>query len=73
MSVRDIYDPRHYNMRDYRQRMTVQDWRKILLADEDYLIFKGDVLKMKAKNLGFGVVEVWKQFKVPKTTEEDKT
>jgi len=63
----------HWQCRNYRQRIDRHDWRIILLAEEDTLIFKGEVVKLIADDLGYGVVEVYKQFKVPKTTEEDKT
>jgi len=53
----------HWTMKAYRQRMKVSEWRKILLDERDTLIFNGDVVQLKAKSLGAGVVEVYKDIK----------
>ena len=70
---KEMLDDCHWKHRAFTQRMTTSQWKKILLASEDRIIFKGEIVALKAKNLGFGVVEISKDFKVPKTTEEDKT
>lgn len=53
----------HWTMPFYRQRMTIKEWREVLLAEQDTIIFKGSVCKLKAKKLGAGVVEVYKVFR----------
>ena len=44
----------------YRQRMTTKQWREVLLAGADFIVFKGNPCHLKAKNIGAGVVEVYK-------------
>lgn len=41
------------------RRMTRREWAKILLDGADTLIANGHVRKLKARNLGAGVVEVY--------------
>jgi len=50
----------HWTMEDYRQRMTSEEWKRILLASEDTIIFRGKLRRLVAKNIGHGVVEVYK-------------
>ena len=52
----------HWSLPFYRQRMTIKQWREILLAEEDSIVFKGTPCKLKAKNIGAGIVEVQKVF-----------
>ena len=51
----------HWAIEDFRQRMIMADWRKILLNEMDSLVFRGNVRRLVAKNLGAGVVEVSKK------------
>jgi len=51
----------HWKFEDYRQRMTTKEWKEILLRHEDSVVFKGRLRKLKAKNLGAGAVEVYKE------------
>ena len=41
------------------QRMTRKDWVRVLLDGDDKIIANGHVRKLKARNLGAGVVEVY--------------
>jgi hypothetical protein len=50
----------HYTIEAYKQRMSVKDWKEILLKDMDTIVFKGNIRQLEAKNLGYGVVEVYK-------------
>ena len=52
----------HWVMPFYQQRMTKAEWREILLAEQDTLIFKGTICKLVAENMGFGIVSVYKVF-----------
>jgi hypothetical protein len=52
----------HSEFREYKQRMSVKQWKEILLANKDSIIFRGIVRPLKAKSLGYGVVEVSKDF-----------
>jgi hypothetical protein len=54
-------DPRHTQTEDYRQRMLTKDWQRILLNYQDEIVFKGNVRKLIAKNIGCGVVEIYKE------------
>ena len=56
-----ILDSRHWVTEDFKQRMTVQDWRRLLLSGNDRIIFRGRIRSLKAKRLGCGVVEVTKE------------
>jgi hypothetical protein len=59
-----ILDEQHWIYPDYRQRMINKHWRELLLNDDDKVIFQGRVTQLKAKSLGVGVVEVFKEKKV---------
>ena len=50
----------HWTIEPYKQRMTVKEWRKILLEERDKPIVAGRLRQLKAKSLGAGVVEVYK-------------
>jgi hypothetical protein len=41
--------------------MTTKEWKQILLNGKDKIIFRGGVVRLKAENLGHGVVEVYKE------------
>ena len=53
-------DSRHYTTEQYTQRMTAKEWGKMLLLKEDYVVFKGEIRNLIAKNLGYGIVEIYK-------------
>jgi len=55
-----LLDDKHWNCATHRQRMTTKEWKHILLDKRDYIIFCGRIVPLKAKNLGVGVVEVYK-------------
>lgn len=50
----------HWIFEDYRQRMTTKQWKKLLLNGADRIVFRGRMCRLKAKSLGAGVVEVYK-------------
>ena len=50
----------HWTVENYRERMPASKWKKMLLDDEDTILYKGDLIRLKAKKLGYGVVEVYK-------------
>ncbi len=50
----------HWLSEDFRQRVTLKQWKEILLNEEDTLIFRGLLRKLKARNLGAGVYEIYK-------------
>ena len=51
----------HWQIEDYRQRMTSKQWKELLLQEEDMIIVKGRLRRLVAKNLGYGVVEIYKK------------
>ena len=57
----------HWISSSYKQRMSVSDWKKILLNNNDQITYKGYVIKLKSSNLGYGIVEVYKD---PKEIEK---
>jgi len=56
-----ILDEDHWKVLGYRQRITSKIWKQILLHYDDSVIFHGRVYKLKAKNLGCGIVEIYKE------------
>ena len=66
----DIRDIWHWRTPEYRQRMTTQAWRNILLSNDDSIIFRGNIVKLKAESIGYGVVEVFKDFKNESESKE---
>jgi len=48
----------HWQIEDFKQRITEAEWRKILLGDYDTITCKGHVRKLVASKMGYGVVEV---------------
>ena len=55
-------DNDHWKDNDHVQRMTTREWKTFLLSGNDRIIYLGRYVKLKAKNLGCGVVEVRKVF-----------
>lgn len=51
----------HWRLESYKERMTIREWKELLLNKEDSIIFQGRVRPLIAESLGFGVVEVSKQ------------
>lgn len=58
-----ILDKNHWRILDYRQRITSKQWSEILLANDDTVIYKGNIFKFKADIIGPGVVEIYKDIK----------
>ena len=54
-------DERHKTEADYRQRMTTEDWKEVLLNQEETTIFNGESRTLSVRDLGYGVIEVYKQ------------
>ena len=50
----------HWVMESFVERMTAKQWKEILLTERDSIIFKGNMRRLKARRLGYGVVEVYK-------------
>ena len=59
-----ILNENHWRVSYYKQRMTTKQWREVLLAGDDMIVFKGTCCKLKAKSLGAGVMEVYKDLEV---------
>ncbi len=57
----EILNTGHWQLEDFRQRMTREDWRQILLNGQDSIVVKGHIRYLVAKNLGAGVYEVYKE------------
>ncbi len=50
----------HWKFETFYQRMTIKEWRKVLLDGDDRITFQGCCRRLKAKNLGAGVYEISK-------------
>jgi len=57
----DIRDINHWNLEDYKQRITSKQWKQLLLNGDDTLIFRGKLRKLQYENLGSGVFEISKK------------
>ena len=55
-----ILDEQHWQFEDYCQRIKASVWKQLLLNDDDKIIHGGRIRKLKAKNMGYGVVEISK-------------
>lgn len=53
-------DERHKTEAGYCQRMTTGDWKEILLKNEEVIIFNNKEVKLSVRDLGYGVVEIYK-------------
>ena len=56
-----VLDNGHWVLPAYKQRMTTKEWKELLLDDKNHIFYNGILTKIVAKNLGYGVVEVYKQ------------
>jgi hypothetical protein len=59
--MRDDRDDRHWQDENFTQRMTIKEWKQLLLNNNDTLIFHGTVRHLKAKKIGFGILEIYKE------------
>lgn len=59
--MENILEQGHWQSDKYTQRMTSKEWKEILLNRQDVIIYKGKLTKLKAKNLGAGVIELSKE------------
>lgn len=41
MDKEQLLDNRHWQIEDFRQRMTREEWKKLLLDYEDTVVYKG--------------------------------
>jgi hypothetical protein len=58
----NVLSPNFWLLRDYKQRVTVKEWRDILLKEQDIVFMNGRPVRLIGKNLGAGVVEVSKEY-----------
>lgn len=63
MNVNNLLSDNHWTREKYRQRMKVSEWKQFLLNNGDSIIYHGTSVSLKAKNVGYGVVEVYKDVK----------
>ena len=50
-----------WQLPNYKQRMTYEQWKTLLLDGDDTLIYQGVKVQLLARDLGYGVVEVYKE------------
>ena len=51
----------HWTHTAFKQRITKAQWKQLLLDEKDIIVFRGKVVKLKAKDLGCGVLEISKE------------
>ena len=57
-----LINVKHVMYESYFERMTVKQWKKILLVRQDKFIFQGQYRQLEIANrLGSGIVEVHKK------------
>jgi hypothetical protein len=56
-----VLDKGHWEREGYIQRVSTRDWHRVLLNNDDDVIFEGRVRKLVGKSIGFGIVEVAKR------------
>lgn len=49
-----------WQIETFKQRMTYEEWKQLLLDKDDRLIYQGVLTQLVARDLGYGVVEVSK-------------
>lgn len=54
-------DACHWTTEDWKQRMLAEKWAELLLGGRDKIIIMGKLRTLRARNLGYGVVEVYKE------------
>lgn len=54
-------DEGHYTSENYIQRVPSKTWKLILLKKCDSVTFYGRLRKLKAKSIGCGVYEIYKE------------
>lgn len=50
----------HSTVADYKQRMTVHEWMKLVMEGKDSVQYLDSTVPLRAVKLGFGIVEVGK-------------
>lgn len=53
----------HWRIEGFKQRMSHADWGLVLLGGYDTMVFRGEIRKLQAVDIGYGVVEVSKAAK----------
>ncbi len=59
-------DNGHWRVKGYKQRVTREQLKELLLNEEDRCIIAGDIRPMRRKHLGVGVYEIWFETDTPK-------
>ena len=58
---RERLSEKHWLFEKYTERMHVKDWQGVLLDNAETIAFEGKIRHLKAKPLGYNVVEVYKE------------
>jgi len=53
-------DEGHHKFERFAQRMHSKEWAKLMLEHRDTVVFEGRVRKLRAKKMGYGIVEISK-------------
>jgi hypothetical protein len=61
MDAVDRREPQHWTIKDWKQRITTQQWKVMLLHHYDTVSYEGIDRELVAKKLGYGVVEIYKK------------
>ena len=57
----ELIDNNHWRFENFSQRMTLKEWKRILLENKDTIIFKGQARKLIGKRIFPGVIEISKE------------
>ena len=51
----------HWNMEEYRERMTIKKWERILIDQGNAIMVDGKIRKLKVKKINLNIVEIYKE------------
>lgn len=55
-----LLDYEHFTVADHKQRITLKGWKSIVLKGIDKIVYKGNLVSLKAKRIAPGVYEICK-------------
>jgi len=59
--MKEVRSLNHWAIETFTQRITSKQWKAILLEEQDVIIVMGRLRHLKARNLGSGIVEIYKE------------
>ena len=54
-------DIEHWQYEDHRQRITTEEWKKLLLEKDENIIYHGRLRRLLGKRIAPGIYEIYKE------------